>query len=79
MTFIEEIQQTLNELTPSYVGVDYLRELETSLFRPEDTPPWSTYGPLVAARRKISDRICFLEVGCELDLKWLKKVLQKEQ
>ena len=57
----EQIQCELDELIPDYVGADYLREVESML---EEIQHEFGVHPLISATiRKISSRICFLEIG----------------
>jgi hypothetical protein len=61
LTAREEIQKLLDEWAPPYVGVNYLRQVESEL---EDITRVHGPHPLVsAAIRKISARIVFLEIG----------------
>jgi len=58
----EQIEKFLTELTPDYVGADYLREVESWL--EEIQRDLNIQHPLVIATlKKISKRICFLEIG----------------
>ncbi len=65
MTARDEIAQFLDEFTPHYVGADYLREAET--FLEEINREHGPHPLLDAAIRKISSRICFLEIGQHLE------------
>ena len=61
MTAREEIKKFIAELTPDYVGADYLREAESML---EEVQRECGPHPLVsAALKKISARIISLEIG----------------
>lgn len=60
----EELQRELDELLPDYVSADYLRGVEE--FLEGIVAAHGRHPLLVAALKKISARIYFLETGEEL-------------